>query len=154
MDITENIRKASFKRSLHQGSVFRLKGNIPFDSGCYHVFVVLNYDTNTGDVLFLVNGTSRVEKRWRALEDTQRIDAKSTTVYIKAGSYNFLPKDTLFDCNTVHCVNINTLDLNNIKIISDDTLTQEDIDKLIKATLSSPIVERFVKNEIQFNATS
>lgn len=151
MEITGNIRKASFRRSLHQGSVFRLKGDIPFDSDCYHVFVVLNYDTNTGDVLFLVNGTSQVEKRWCALEDVQRIDAKSTTVYVKAGSYSFLSKDTLFDCNNVHCVNINALDLNNIKIISDDALTQEDVDKLTKAALSSPMVERFVKNKIQPN---
>lgn len=151
MDIAKGIRKTSFRHSLRQGSVFRLKGDIPFDSDCYHVFVVLNYDTNTGDVLFLVNGTSQVEKRWLALEDVQRIDAKSTTVYIKAGSYSFLSKDTLFDCNSVHCVNVNKLDLDNIKIISDDALTQEDIDRLVKATSLSPVVERFIKNKIQSN---
>lgn len=149
MEIAENIRKLSFKRFLRRGVAFRLKGDIPFESDCYHVFVVLNYDVDTGDVLFLVNGASQLEKRWRALEDIEKIDAKSTTVYVKAGTYSFLPRDTLFDCNSVHCVNINDLDLDNIKMIAKGALTKEDVDRLINGALSSTMVERFIKKAIR-----
>lgn len=149
MEISDDIRKESFRKSLRQGSVFRLKGDIPFESECYHVFVVLNYDVSTGEILFLVNGTSQVAKRWLALEDVRGIDARLTTVYMRAGSYGFLPRDTLFDCNSVHCVNIDMLDLDNIKMITDEELTEEDVERLVCAALASPVVERFVKRKIR-----
>lgn len=149
MEIAERLRKASFRRSLQQGSVFRLKGDVPFNSERYHVFVVLNYNVDTGDIIILVNGTSQVTKRWCALEDIKKIDAKATTVYIKAGVYSFLSKDTLFDCNSVHCVNIDDLNLDNIKTITNGALSKEDIDRLVNATLASPVVERYVKNLIR-----
>lgn len=149
MEIAERLRKASFRRSLQQGSVFRLKGDVPFNSERYHVFVVLNYNVDTGDIIILVNGTSQVTKRWCALEDIKKIDAKATTVYIKAGVYSFLSKDTLFDCNSVHCVNIDDLNLDNIKTIANGALSKEDIDRLVNATLASPVVERYVKNLIR-----
>lgn len=149
MEITESLRKAVFKRSLKQGTVFRMKGDTPFNSDCYHVFVVLNYDISTGNVLFLVNGTSQMEKRWKALEDIKKIDAKSTTVFIRAKTYNFLSEDTLFDCNSVHCINIDSLNFNNIKTITSDKLSENDVEKLINAVLASPMVERFIKNSIR-----
>lgn len=149
MEVGDNIRKMSFRNSLKQGAVFRLKGDIPFESECYHVFVVLNYDVSTGEILFLVNGTSQVAKRWLALEDVRGIDARSTTVYMRAGSYGFLPKDTLFDCNSVHCVNIDALDLDNIEMITGEVLTEEDVERLVRAALASPVVERFVKRKIR-----
>lgn len=85
------------------------------------------------------------------MEDNRHLDAKLTTVYLKAGSYSFLTKDTLFDCNSVHCINISALDFShdNVKMIYDGCLKREDIDEMIAATLASPVVERYIKNSIR-----
>ena len=66
------------------------------------------------------------------------IDVESTTVILEAGSYSFITKQTLFNCNSVHAINIEDISFNNnnAKLIGDQ-LSQEDIDRLISAALAS-----------------
>ena len=62
MDFSRIDKRLLFTSLLKQGFIFRLKGDEPFESSDYHVFVVLNYSPNTGKLLYLVNGTSQVRK--------------------------------------------------------------------------------------------
>ena len=48
---------------LEQGSVIRIRGNPPFPSDKFHVFVVLNADPTGDCVLVTVNGTTQYEHR-------------------------------------------------------------------------------------------
>ena len=76
-----------FKRRPLHGQVFRYKGDPPFESAGYHVFIVVVYEECT-NTLFMVNGTSSIEKRLDALFK-QSIHTDSTTVKINAGKYDF-----------------------------------------------------------------
>ena len=147
MDLPANLKEATFHQRLKRGTIFRLKGNRPFPSESYHLFVVLNYDPQKEKILLLVNGTSQVKKRWDAIERTGRIDAGKTTVFIRAGTYSFITKDTLFNCNEVHEINVSDLDFNSdaVKNIQDE-LSEVDIEKMVQAALASPLVSQYKKN--------
>lgn len=60
--------------------VFRYKGDPPFRSSTYHVFIIIARIANDGR-LFLVNGTSKIENRKTATR-LMGIDADETLVYI------------------------------------------------------------------------
>lgn len=137
MEIPNRVKKNAFRELLKQGFVFRLRGDIPFESEDYHVFAVLNFDPKTGDILLLTNGTSQVEKQIDYLYRTH-VDVEATTVILDAGSYSFITKRTLFNCNSVHAINIDDIsfDNNNAKFIGSQ-LSQEDVDRLINAALAS-----------------
>ncbi len=137
MEIPNDVKKHAFKELLKQGFVFRLRGDIPFESEDYHVFAVLNFDPKTGDILLLTNGTSQVEKQTNYLRRTH-VDVENTTVTLDAGSYSFITKPTLFNCNSLHAINVDDVDFENgdAKFIGNQ-LSQEDIDRLINAALAS-----------------
>ena len=147
-------RQQKFVDSLCQGKVFLLKGDQPFCSDTYHVFVVLNYDPRSSELLYLVNGTSQILKSYKRLE-LLGVDPKSTTVCMRAGEYKFISKDTMFNCNSVHVVSLSKIDFSSdmLKDITCDQLSQTDIESLIAATLASPAVSLHIKNKIQPNIT-
>lgn len=60
--------------------VFRYKGDLPFRSSTYHVFIIIARIANDGS-LVLVNGTSKIEERKKATR-LMGIDADKTLVYI------------------------------------------------------------------------
>ncbi|MBR2766795.1 hypothetical protein IKD67_01785 [Candidatus Saccharibacteria bacterium] len=137
MEIPNEVKKSAFNNLIKQGFVFRLRGDIPFESEDYHVFAVLNFDPKTGDVLLLTNGTSQVEKQTNYLRRTH-VDVEATTVILEAGSYSFITKPTLFNCNSVHTINIEDISFDNddAKLIGNQ-LSQEDVDRLVNAALAS-----------------
>jgi hypothetical protein len=137
VDISPNIIKASFDSGLKQGTLFRLKGNDPFRSDDYHVFIVLNYNPDTNEALILVNGTTKIEKRLDNLNKLG-VDTMKTTVRINAGKYSFFPKETMIDCNSVHTKRITMDDfrLKNILPI-DGCLEDDDFEKIVSAVLES-----------------
>lgn len=137
MDISPNIIKASFDSDLKQGTLFRLKGNDPFRSDDYHVFIVLNYNPGTNEALILVNGTTKIEKRLDNLSKLG-VDIMKTTVRIDAGKYSFFPKETMIDCNSVHTkrITIDDFRLRNILPI-DGCLKDDDFEKIVSAVLES-----------------
>ena len=151
MEIDPNIRKQSFISSLKQGTVFRLKGDIPFESDKYHIFIVLNNEPQSDTVLLLVNGTSKVEKKLQILHHIYRDNANRTSVIIEANSYQFITKQTIIDCNEVKTININAINFNSddFKPIVSDELSQSDIDKVINAVLNSTNVSDHIKQKIQ-----
>jgi len=136
MELPNGLKESAFRSMLKQGFIFRLRGDKPFESDVYHVFVVLNYDFDNGEVLLLVNGTSRVEKRIEYLNKVG-IDVDATTVVFEAGSYSFITKRTIFDCNSVKSININDIPFGNEIRFIGDQLSSDDIEKLIRAALAS-----------------
>lgn len=151
MDISPNIAKASFDSSLKQGTLFRLKGNDPFRSDDYHVFIVLNYNPDTNEALILVNGTTKIEKRLDNLNKLG-VDTMKTTVRINAGKYSFFPKETMIDCNSVHTkrITIDDFRLKNILPIN-DCLEDDDFEKIVSAVLESRQVSDNQKSLIRKN---
>lgn len=129
--------------------VFRLKGAEPFESEVYHVFTVLNYDPTTYEVLYLVNGTSQLSKRYADLERQPGVDPAITTVAIVKGAYSFFSKDTLIDCNTVHEFNLGAVDFSDdtVELIFDE-LSSDDTSKIVAAVKASPLVEPYIKSKL------
>ena len=146
MDFPTDYKRIIFGGLLEQGFAFRLKGDSPFVSDKYHIFVVLNYNPKTGTVLLLVNETSQVEKCERILKRFG-INVEETTVKMQPGDYSFITKETLFDCNTVHEVNIGQISFlnDNVKFLS-EKLSDEDIKRLVDATKASPRVKKIYKD--------
>ena len=153
MEVDGNIRQRSFMQFLKQGYIFRLKGDEPFQSDCYHIFIVLNRSPQTDSTLLLVNGTSQVERRKAALARLKHIDAEKTTVVLEAGSYRFISKTTMIDCNSVSMLDLSVIDFNTnkIKFITSGELSQQDIDSIVAATLNSPVVAHNIKQKIDPN---
>ena len=148
MDINSNILKASFDHVIKQGTLFRLKGDDPFKSDDYHVFIVLNYDPDTNEALLLVNGTTKIEKRLNNLIRLG-IDTLKTTVRIEPGKYSFFPEETMIDCNNVHTKHITIDDFETKNLLPiDDHLEEEDLAKIINAVLESKQVSENQKSLI------
>lgn len=137
-----------FTSKLEQGMVFRLKGDVPFASNDYHVFIVLNANPDTGEVLYLVNGSTQYQSITARL-GAQGIDYNATTVAIFAGTYDFFSKDTIINCNSVHRVNISEInfDGDNVNLIYNQ-LNQDDLERIIAAVKESPLVAPYVKGLI------
>lgn len=151
MDFPSELKKSVLLQSLKQGTIFRQKGDYPFQSDKYHIFVVLNYDPQTGDILLLVNGTSKVEKNIDYLNKIG-VDTDATTVIIEPGRYSFTPKETFFNCNSVKSFNIKNFSFedDNTLFLKED-LTPEDIQRIINATLASHSVSPDQKRLIDPN---
>ena len=114
--------------------VFRYKGDPPFRSSTYHVFIIIARIANDGR-LFLVNGTSKIENRKTATR-LMGIDADETLVYIPSKKYNFFSRETVIDCNSV-----NVLNQEEIKI--------DDFEKIKHAIIASPLVAPYIKNSLK-----
>ena len=145
MDFPDSANRKAFESFLKQGLTFRLKGEAPFPSEKLHIFVVINYDPKAKKALLLVNGTSKVEKRYGYLEKAG-IDANKTTVLVKAGSYSYTPKDTLFDCNSVHEVNLESISFRSDRAkLLGEPLSKEHLSEIISAVKASPRVSQRYK---------
>lgn len=150
MEISSEIKKQAFINTLKQGTVFRLKGPIPFPSDDYHVFVVLNYDPQSDELLLLVNGTSKVEKKLQYLRRVYQENTSKTSVILEADSYHFISKRTIIDCNEVKTINLNSIDFNTnaLKAITSDELSDNDIDRIVTSVLNSTNVPAYIKQKI------
>ena len=136
MELSGDLKKKLFRNTLKQGSVFWMRGNKPFRSDTYHMFVVLNYEPKTGDALILVNGTSQVDKQLEYLRRT-RVDVEATTLILEAGAYDFIAKRTLFNCNSVKEIKINSIPANGDMRFIGGELSEEDVTRLIRAVMAS-----------------
>ncbi len=136
-----------FKRRPLHGQVFRYKGNPPFESAGYHVFIVVVYEECT-NTLFMVNGTSSIEKRLDALFK-QSIHTDSTTVKINAGKYDFFPRETLFDCNSVSEIRLSALNPDDFKYVHNGKMKPEDLQLIKEAIIKSRLVSERVKEAIR-----
>lgn len=140
-------------KTLKKGSLITLKGDVPFPSPKSHHFVVLNSDPQSDEFLVTVNHTSRVVSRLDSLQRLGHTDIDSTTVVFPGNRYPFFPQQTLFDCNMVHA--LSSADLlaaykrNNLSVPDNEiSLTDEDLEKIINAALSSRSVSPIHKKMI------
>lgn len=127
--------------------VFRYKGNPPFHSSTHHIFIIMARMVNSGD-LILVNGTSKVDERLSRLE-TMGIDVDRTTVRISSKKYNFFPKETLIDCNSVNVLSPNEIKIDNFEYVRDGKMLEEDFAKIKQAVIASSLVEPYIKNNLK-----
>ena len=114
-----------------------MRGDEPFSSSKYHVFIVLNYDPNTDEALILVNGTSQVDKRLNFYNKCHsNLDPENTTVVLEAGKYSFFPEKTLVDCNSVKMCRINPehFEKGNL-IMIDNRLSDDDMERIINGVI-------------------
>lgn len=149
--IPSDIRSASFHASLRQGTLFRMRGDEPFPSSKYHVFIVLNYDPNTDEALILVNGTSQVDKRLNFYNKYHpNLDPENTTVVLEAGKYPFFPEKTLVDCNSVKTCRINPEHFENGNLIMmDNSLSDDDMEYIINGVICRRRVSQFIKSKVK-----
>lgn len=131
-----------FKLSAGKSSVFRYRGNPPFSSETYHIFIILHKTIETGELL-LVNGTSKFEKRLLTLE-RMGLNPKKTLVDINPGAYSFFPERTAIDCNTVHSINLKDLKLEEFSYVS-DVMNSDDMLRIVAGVKNSPTVPSRIK---------
>ena len=124
--------------------VFRYRGNPPFHSSKYHVFIIVTKIANDGG-LVLVNGTSKVEERKTATR-LMGIDVDKTLVCIPSKKYSFFPKETVIDCNSVNVLNPEEIKINDFEYIRDGYLSENDFEKIKQAITASPLVAPYIKN--------
>lgn len=153
--MTEDQFIALLMRTVQRGSVITLdgRGGVPFQSATQHHFIVLNYDPQSNEFLVAVNHTSHVSNRITQLHQRGNVDVNATTVVLRAGQYSFFPRQTIFDCNSVH--ELSAADLlsayraGNLHIPNDTVrLTDEDLEKLAQAALNSRSVSPIQKRMI------
>lgn len=118
--------------------VFRYKGDPPFRSSTYHVFIIIARIANDGR-LFLVNGTSKIENRKTATR-LMGIDADETLVYIPLKKYNFFSRETVIDCNSVNVLNQEEIKIDDFEYIHNGHLNEDDFEKIKHAIIASPLV--------------
>ena len=146
MDFSNSQRREIFKKTLRQGTVFRLKGSQPFPSDKYHVFIVLNYDPQSGDFIYVANGISNYHKCLQVLH-MQGIDSNTTTVRIPPEKYSFFPKETMINCNNLSRVRLETIDFttSDIQIMHGQEIKGDDLQKIKDALCSSTKVSPHIK---------
>lgn len=127
--------------------VFRYKGDPPFRSLTYHVFIIIARIANDGS-LVLVNGTSKIEERKTATR-LMGIDADETLVYIPSKKYNFFSKETVVDCNSVNVLNQEEIKIDNFEYIHNGHLSEDDFEKIKQAIIASPLVAPYIKNSLK-----
>ena len=127
--------------------VFRYKGDPPFRSSTYHVFIIIARIANDGS-LVLVNGTSKIEERKTATR-LMDIDADETLVYIPSKKYNFFSRETVIDCNSVNVLNQEEIKIDDFEYIHNGHLSEDDFEKIKHAIIASPLVAPYVKNSLK-----
>ena len=135
-----------FKYTAEKSLVFRYKGNPPFDSETHHVFVILYRAPENGE-LFLVNGSSKYDKISSILSRMGR-DPEKTLVEIEGGKYDFFPLKTAIDCNTVHEITLESLSLEDFEYISDGSIEENDMNRIISGIKNSKSVPDRIKELI------
>lgn len=127
--------------------VFRYKGDPPFRSSTYHVFIIIARIANDGS-LVLVNGTSKIEERKKATR-LMGIDVDKTLVYIPSKKYNFFSKETVVDCNSVNVLNHKEIKIDDFEYIQNGHLNEDDFEKIKQAIIASPLVAPYIKNSLK-----
>ena len=132
-----------FRNNSDIGVIFRYKGNPPFESNTHHVFIILCKMKD--DNLLLVNGTSRYDKKFNILEKMGQEPSK-TLVTINPGEYDFFPLKTAIDCNTVHKIPLDDLNIKDFEYILNGKIKSKDLSKIIQGIKNSPTVPLHIKN--------
>lgn len=121
---------------LEQGSVIRIRGNPPFPSDRFHVFVVLNTDPTGDCVLVTVNGTTQYEHRAQFYERIGVPRDKQPMLHIRANTYDFFSRDTWIDCHRVLAFKLSQVRRRNILLIN-EKVSDKDLQWLIERVLES-----------------
>ena len=121
---------------LQQGSVIRVRGNPPFPSDKFHVFVVLNADPTGDCVLVTVNGTTQYEHRASFYERIGIPRDKQPMLHIRTGTYDFFSRDTWIDCHRVLAFKLSQVRRRNILLIN-EKVSGKDLQWLIERVLES-----------------
>lgn len=115
----------------------QIKGDIPFKSDKYHVFIILGAIPNNIYVVATVNGTTQYAKRRFYYKEVLKADEDDIPlVYIKGGKYKFFPKDTCIDCSQVAIFDLSKIKPDNLKHINDE-IAADDFSQIIDTILSS-----------------
>ena len=132
--------------TLRPGAVYLLRHDAFPDN--HHFFVVLNNSVSPGDMLYLACASSQVTKRIEWVK--RRKITTETLVIVESSQCDFVTKQTVFDCNTVHEVAYEVLKekLDNHEIPSVNTIDKVILTQLRKAVHKSPMVSRKIKNMV------
>lgn len=133
-----------FKKYAGKALVFRYKGDPPFHSETYHIFIILHRTIETGELL-LVNGSSKFEKRLLTLERMD-LNPEKTLVDINPGAYSFFPERTAIDCNTIHSINLKNLKLEDFSYVPNGIMSDDDMSRIVSGVKNSSMVSSRVKD--------
>lgn len=133
---SQRVRGKISDIKLQQGSVIRIRGNPPFPSDKFHVFVVLNADPTGDCVLVTVNGTTQYEHRASFYERIGIPRDKQPMLHIRTGTYDFFSRDTWIDCHRVLAFKLSQVRRRNILLIN-EKVSGKDLQWLIERVLES-----------------
>lgn len=138
IDVPPEVR---IKSTIKSGSVYYFAEET-LTSDEPHYFVVINHNPITDNVILLVCASSKIERVKK-----RRSDLPMTVVEVKKEEYDGFKKDSIIDCNDVLKKPINQLiqKLEEGKLELKPIMDIELVNKLRKAILQSPVVERYVK---------
>ena len=151
---SQRVRGKISDIKLQQGSVIRIRGNPPFPSDKFHVFVVLNADPTGDCVLVTVNGTTQYEHRASFYERIGIPRDKQPMLHIRTGTYDFFSRDTWIDCHRVLAFKLSQVRRRNILLIN-EKVSGKDLQWLIERVLESRRVNQPGQNEpVKLTATA
>ena len=133
---SQRVRGKISDIKLQQGSVIRIRGNPPFPSDKFHVFVVLNADPTGDCVLVTVNGTTQYEHRASFYERIGIPRDKQPMLHIRTGTYDFFSRDTWIDCHRVLAFKLSQVRRRNILLIN-EKVSDKDLQWLVQKVLES-----------------
>ena len=133
---SQRVRGKISDIKLQQGSVIRIRGNPPFSSDKFHVFVVLNADPTGDCVLVTVNGTTQYEHRASFYERIGIPRDKQPMLHIRTGAYDFFSRDTWIDCHRVLAFKLSQVRRRNILLIN-EKVSDKDLQWLVQKVLES-----------------
>lgn len=147
-----SLKKGLIYAGLRQGSVIRIKGDIPFCSNKYHVFIVLNHELDEDKIneaiLLTVNGTTQYEKRLQYYRSHGIAADDAPIVLINGGKYNFFSRDTWIDCSDISRFEFSKIDTGDILALDGEYIDNKDMDKIIKLVLQSDLIAPIYKRMI------
>ena len=115
-----------------------------------HYFIVLNKEPRTDSVLFLVCGSSQIEKRKNAIQKLGF--PKETLVIVSPAECPCFSKETAIDCNTIIDKRIESviekLNLKELRIC-DESIPDKIVKKLVRGALMSTQIQEVVKKCIR-----
>lgn len=149
IDNISGLRRATFESNIRQGTLFRLKGEPPFESENFHVFIVLNRNWESGELLIVENGTTQIESRYHAIE-RMGLNPDDVAVSIPANKYGFFSKDTMIDCSGVYEVDVNDIhfEASDRFLYINGKLDDDDLQKVLDAVRRNPTISDHIKNKI------
>jgi len=140
--LPETYSKRRIKSTITAGSVYYYRED-SFNSPDPHYFIVINIDTLSDMVIFLVCASSQIDSRRRLRKDYPN----KTLVEITPSQYTEFSKRSIIDCNVVFEESVDEIasKLSQRKLEIKPVMGLRLVKMLRQGAILSPLVENYIK---------